>query len=476
MTTMESLHFFKAEIVLLLGACITLFTDSQKGGRLLPTSTALITLAASAALAWSEPVMETVHLFQGFLTLDGLSRYIRILILLATAAVVLLSTVRGVLGLSLFAESVTLLLFLCFGLILMAASSHFLMLFLAVEMVSLLSYLMAGFTSRSMRSREASLKYLLFGSFCSAFMLYGISLLFGLAGSLEFSAVQAAAALEENRPVLLCAFLFVLAGAGFKISMFPFHFWAPDVYEAAPAPAAAYFTVAPKAAGFALLIRLLAEVFPPLADLWSGLLGTLCLLTMTAGNILALSQTRVRRLIAYSSIAQAGYLLIGVCLFSKEGLQAVLVYLAGYGIANLGVFTALIALSSRGTQDHLDDLAGMAWRKPFASASLSVFLLSLAGLPPLAGFIGKFLLFTAALKEGEILLFLAAVMNSVIGAFFYFKIIRTLYFSESLEALAPPPSATPMPVRVLLFLFLAGTLVIGLFPSPLLDAAANIFF
>lgn len=472
MSTLQSLTYFKAELVLLLGACVTLFMESPRMGKILPAAAALATLSAAGMLCLTGP-QESVLLFQNFYTLDGFTRFFRIFMIASTAAAVLMALSSKALSVNLFAEYLTLLLFLCFGLILMTASSNLLTLFLAVELVSILSYLLAGFSYRDIRSKEASLKYLLFGSFCSAVMLYGISLLFGLSGSLDFPEVQKAIAFEANRNTAVAALIFVLTGIGFKISMAPFHFWAPDVYEGSPAPIAAFFTVAPKAAGLALLIRTLTSLFPALSETASQILYALCILTMSTGNILALAQTKVKRLLAYSSIAQAGYLLMGAVLLTEQGLRAVLVYLTVYAFANLGAFTALMALSERGTNDHIDDLSGGAKRKPFTAACFSIFLLSLAGLPPLAGFVGKFELFSAALREGALALFFAALVNSMLGAFYYLKIIKALYFSDGLSDERRP--ASDLAARTALFILLAGTLVLGVFPSLILKGAGQIF-
>ncbi|MBU3758529.1 MAG: NADH-quinone oxidoreductase subunit N [Candidatus Omnitrophica bacterium] len=471
MSTLQSLAHFKTEIILLIGAFITLFSDSPKGSRFLAGTAALLTLTLAGVAAFTEASQQSLQLFGGFFTLDGATRFFRFGMILAAAASVLLGMTRGAIALSFFAESTALMLFLTFGLIVLCASGHFLTLLLAVEMVSLLSYLMTGFSPQNTRAREAALKYLLLGSFCSAFMLYGISLLFGLTGSLDFDSVRAAVQDGGQRTAAAASLLFILTGAGFKLSLFPFHFWAPDVYEAAPSPVAAYLTVAPKAAACAILIRLFSEVFPSMQTFGAEVLQTLCILTLLAASLLALAQTRVRRLIAYSSMAQAGYLLMGLSLFSREGLQAAFFYLAAYGAANLGVFAALTALSQRGTQDHLEDLTGAAWRNPFAAGCLTVFLLSLAGLPPLAGFLGKFWIFAAALKEGEVFLVVTAALTSMIGIFYYFKILRTLYFSDPLIALCAAP--TPLPLRILLILLASAVTAAGLFPSWLLRAAES---
>ncbi len=472
MNTLQSLAYFKSELVLIIGACLTLFSDLTGLGKKAAISAALATLAVSLFFALPSQT-ESLSLFQGFYQVDGITVFFRVFILLVTAVVVLMSVSYSPLVLSLFSEYLSLLLFTAFGLMLMAGSSHILTLFLAVEFVSLISYLLTGFSKKNLRSSEAALKYLLFGSFCSALMLYGLSLLFGLSGSLEFSAAKQALMDPQNRQVGIAALFLVLTGLGFKISMAPFHFWAPDVYDGAPTPASAFFTVAPKAVGFALLIRVMISIFGPLSGTWLQAFYGFAILTMTLGNLAASAQTTLKRLLAYSSIAHAGYMLIGLAVFTERGLQAVFIYLIVYAISNLGAFTALMTAGGPEGHDSLGTFSGLAKRSPFTAACFTMFLLSLAGIPPLAGFMGKFGVFAAALDAGYITLALAAGINSLIAAFYYLKIIRVIYFNSGFSG--APALHLSFSSKAVLFVLLAGTVVLGIFPSFLFRVTSGLF-
>lgn len=472
MTTLQSLPFFKSELALIFGACLTLFSDLTGLGKKSSITMALLTIAVSTILALPFPD-HPLTLFQGFYLVDGITFFFRFFILLITGTVILMSAGYLPLGVSLFSEYLSLLLFIAFGLMLMAGSAHILTLFLAVEFVSLLSYLLTGFSKKNLRSSEAALKYLLFGSFCSAIMLYGLSLLFGLSGSLEFSAVKQALLDPQNRQVGTAALFLVLTGLGFKISMAPFHFWAPDVYDGAPTPVAAFFTVAPKALGFALLIRVLIFVFAPLSSVWLPAFYGFAIITMTVGNLSAAAQTNMKRLLAYSSIAHAGYLLMGLAVFTERGLQAVFVYLIVYAISNLGLFTALMATAGPEGHDSFEAFSGLAKRSPFTAACFTVFLLSLAGIPPLAGFMGKFGLFAAVMDSGYIVLALTAGINSLIAAFYYLKIIRIMYFKSGFPG--APALRLSFSAKALLFVLFSSTVGLGIFPSLLFSLTSRLF-
>ena len=350
------------------------------------------------------------------------------------------------------------------GLILMASAVNLLMIQLAVEFVSLTSYLLVGFLKKDARAKEAAVKYLLFGSMASGIMLYGMSLVFGATGSLDLDVIQKT--LANASPFLnlsLVSVLLFLLGLGFKISMAPFHMWAPDVYEAAPTPVTAFLTVGPKALGFALLIRILSTAFSWIEWKWSFLIMALSILTMTIGNVVAISQTNIKRLLAYSSIAQAGYILMGLAVFNQTGLTGILIYLLAYAFTNLGAFAVVIAVSNHFQNDDLASYAGLAKRSPFLAACLTLFFLSLAGIPPLGGFIGKFFVFSSAIEEGFITLAVAAALNSAVAAFYYFKVVRMMYL---VPAASDEPVPSPAPLTLALCLMLAGVFAIGLAPAP----------
>jgi proton-translocating NADH-quinone oxidoreductase chain N len=360
---------------------------------------------------------------------------------------------------------------------LMASSASLLMIYLSIEFLSYTSYLLTGFLREDKKSNEAALKYFLYGAITSAVMLYGLSLLYGVSGSLnltEIATALTATADASVRNLALISLALVLAGFGFKISLVPFHQWAPDAYEGAPTPVTAFLSVGPKAAGFALLIRLVLTALPAFEPSWTVLLGVISIATMTLGNLIAIQQTNVKRLLAYSSIAQAGYMLIGLVGINLTGaspftgLNGVLIYLGAYLFTNLGAFICVIAIENATGAVEISQYAGLIKRAPFISAMLVVFFLSLAGIPPTVGFVGKFFVFGAALRQGFLLLAAIGVVNSVISVFYYFNVVRAVFFMESKDT-------SPVSISFLTGVSLAicGLLVFGLalYPQPIIDLA-----
>ena len=461
MDAAESLKLFLPETLLLAGAFLVLFLDffiqNKRTLGLIP----LGVLGLVAFLAKEIP-SSPQSLFFGFFELDTFTYFFRMAALGIVAVTLLASLAYKPLPQNYGGEYYALFLFMAFGLILMAASANLLMIFLSVEFVSILSYLLVGFLKKDARSKEAAIKYLLFGSVASAVMLYGMSLLYGVSGSLNLAQIAGPAGDPSFFMPTLFAAIFFLVGLGFKISMAPFHMWAPDVYEGAPTPVTAFLTVGPKALGFAVLIRVLTVVFPGMWPEWSRIMMVLSILTMTIGNVAAISQTNSKRLLAYSSIAQAGYILMGLVVFTDTGLTAVLIYLLAYAFTNLGAFAVVITASGVFGNDEIDSYAGLAKRSPFLAASLTIFLLSLAGIPPFAGFIGKFYVFLSAIEAGFITLAIAAALNSAVAAFYYFRVVRVMYLTPSASS---EPMTRTFSLNFALFLMLAGTLILGLMPS-----------
>jgi NADH-quinone oxidoreductase subunit N len=351
---------------------------------------------------------------------------------------------------------------------LMAEANHLLMAYLAMELVSLSSYVLVGFLNDS-RSSEASLKYLLFGALSSGIMLFGMSLLFGLTGgSLRFPdiLVHLTVGGDAGRQLLLMAVALMLVGLAFKVSMVPFHMWTPDAYEGAPIAVAALLSVGPKAAALALLLRLTEALRPAWPDL-APLAVALAIVTMTFGNVVALAQTNVKRLLAYSTIGQVGYLLIGFAANSRPGHEALLLYLVAYLFMNLGAFACVLAVVNDGGSESVEAFRGLSRRSPGLAALFTIFLLSLAGIPPLLGFFGKFLLFGSALEANLPSLALAGVVNSAIALYYYVNLVRLMYFvaPERTGPLRPGPAlATALAVCA------AGTVGLGIFPAQLLAA------
>ncbi len=460
MNALESLKYFIPELVLLGGAfaviALDFFVKNKKAVGLLSLSVILLTI-----FLYQKP-SGPLPLFFGAFYLDGFAHIFRYFALGAIAITLLLSLGYSPLRNKFEGEFYGLFLFMAFALTLVAAANDLLMVFLAVEFVSLLSYILTGFLKKDAKSKEAAIKYLLFGSVCSGIMLYGMSLVYGASGSLGLKAIGNALLSAPLKPLATVAVLFFFAGLGFKISMAPFHLWAPDVYEGAPTPVTAFLTVAPKAVGFAVLMRVLATAFGAHSAVWSFLLTVLSILTMTLGNITAISQTNIKRFLAYSSIAQAGYILMGLAVFNLLGKEAILIYLLAYLFTNLGAFAVVLLVSEQTGNDELSSYAGLSERSPAAAALLTIFLLSLAGLPPFAGFIGKYYVFAAALDGKFITLAIAAAVNSVIAAYYYFRIVRLMYLTP---ASGPALSAPPRSLAITLWLMFAAVLAIGIFPS-----------
>ena len=423
----------------------------------------LALLAAAVGLLWAPA--DGGDAFFGLIRLDALSGVGRWLAFWATALTLVLVSGSPEVESRWTDECAGLILFVGAGLMLMAEASHLLMAVVAMELVSLSGYCLVGL-GRDARSSEAALKYLLFGALSSGLMLFGLSLLYGLTGALEFGALRVAleAAAPSAQPLLMTATALVLAGLAFKVSMVPFHMWTPDVYEGAPLPVTALLSVGPKAAGLLLLLRLIRALGPAWTLLQPALL-VLTMATMTLGNLAALSQTNIKRLLAYSTIAQAGYLFIGVIVPGPAGVASVLIYLAAYLVMNMGIFACAAAACRMARTESIEAFRGLAQRHPALALASAVCLLSLAGLPPLVGFIGKLLLFGAAIESGYVALAVVGAVNSAIALYYYVNLIRLMYLQAPTHVTSLRPS---LGVQTGVALCAAATLLLGLFPSELL--------
>ena len=364
-----------------------------------------------------------------------------------------------------------LILFATLGMMLMVSAVDLLILYIGLETMSISIYILAGFLKRERRSGEAALKYLLMGGFSSAVMLYGIVMLYGLTGTIGLREIASTLSADTvSNPALILGMVMLVAGFGFKIAAVPFHMYIPDVYEGAPTPVAALLAAASEIAGLAILLRVFLVAIPELQDRWTLLFYTLSLLTMTVGNVVAIAQSNIKRMLAYSSIAHIGYLLIGVVAGRELGISAILLYTLIYALMTLGVFAMVILLCVGEVKgERIDDFTGLAQRSPMAAAAMLIFLLSLAGVPPTAGFVGKLYLFGAAIEQGYIWLAVIAVINSAISVFYYMKVVVAMYMRD-----LPPQGLTlsaSRPLRVALFVTLIGTLAIGIYPGPFLELA-----
>jgi len=466
-----------AQILLIGGGMLIMllepFTAPEHKSRLGQVAVVSTALAAySLKFQWSSHARS---LFSGMLIVDNFSIFFQWLFLVITGISVIValrfnereSTSRG--------EYYALLLFACSGMSLMAASGDLILTFLGLEVLSIATYILAGFKRNDPRSNEASLKYFLLGSFATAFLLYGIALIYGSTGSTNYQVIRELASLQGPPQVTVVVGLgLLLVGFGFKVALVPFHAWAPDVYEGAPTPVTAFMTVGPKAAGFAALVRILVQALPALgADYWTVMLWVSAILTMTLGNIVALRQTNIKRMLAYSSIAHAGYILIGIVANSSAGFGAVLFYLVAYTVMNLGALTIVLALSGKGDNKvNIQDYTGLGRKAPLLAAFLSLFLISLAGIPLTGGFIGKFYLFSAAIQKGYVGLAIVGVLNSLVSVYYYFYVIVVMYMKEPAPG-QPDPDPVSAPVLAIIAIAAVWIVWLGVYPAQILNLAGN---
>jgi NADH-quinone oxidoreductase subunit N len=369
-------------------------------------------------------------------------------------------------------EYYTLILFATAGMGVLASANELITAFIGLEMSSISSYILAGFRRNALKSNESSLKYFILGSFATAFFLYGIAMVYGSTGTTRLDAIAAAlAAGRGTGPWLVLGIAMLLVGLGFKVVAVPFQIYVPDVYEGAPTPVTAMLASGPKAAAFAIMIRIFFLAFSSVSNVWFWAIWAMAALTMCVGNFAALVQTNVKRMLAYSSIAHAGYILVAFAASTEIGIAAILFYLAAYALMKLGAFTAVAQLGGTGEKRlEIKDYAGLSVEQPWMAACFSIFLLSLMGLPATAGFLAKFYAFKAALDSRLIWLVVIAAINSVVSAYYYLRVMVVMYFNE------PEKEFSPLPVRpavaFVLFLTAAGTIYLGLFPTRVMEFAA----
>lgn len=408
--------------------------------------------------------------FSGLYTADRYALFFKV-VFLAAAVLTLLMAVdyleeeRTAAG-----EFDAILLFSTVGMLLMASASDLLSLFVALETMSVSLYILVGFLKREQKSSEAALKYLLMGGFSTGVILYGMVLLYGVAGSTNLKEIARVAAEQARNPALLLGMALLAAGFGFKIAAVPFHMYVPDVYEGAPHPVTAFLAGASEIAGLAVLLRVFLQAIPAFQVNWTLLFWVLSVLTMTVGNVIALSQRNIKRMLAYSSIAHVGYMLIGLVAGGTLGVSAALLYGLVYSLMTLGAF-AMVILLCRGTVkgDQIDDFSGLAQKSPLAAAAMLVFLLSLTGVPPTGGFIGKLYLFGAAIEARYVWLAVIAVVNSAISLYYYMQVAMVMYMRDlPAGGMELQESGS---LRAALALALIGTLIIGIYPGPFLEFA-----
>lgn len=372
-------------------------------------------------------------------------------------------------------EYFALLLLSMVGMMFLASAGELITLYVALELTTISLYVLAAYLKNESRSSEAGLKYLILGGISSALLLYGISLIFGLTGTtflkdIKMTLITTFLTYQKIGPALILSLIFLIAGFGFKLALVPFHMWVPDVYEGAPTPITAFLSVASKAAGLAAFIRVFFRSFLIFQIDWVLLIAVLAALAMIIGNIIALLQTNIKRMLAYSSIAQIGYILLGVVAATSRGVASVSFYLFVYLFANMGAFISAITFSNTTGSDEIKDYAGLSRRSPALAAMMAVFMLSLVGIPPLAGFTGKYYLFSAAIEQKYIWLVVIAILTSVISLYYYVGVIKQMYFQTST---ADKPIAIPMALKVSLIISVIGVLLFGVYPNIFLNFAAQ---
>ncbi len=476
MTELANIGAIFPEIVIVVGAMAVLmigaFRPRRGDGAPQGVSSLLagLILAAAGGLVLVQPAVD-VLLFDGTLVVDNLARFMKVLIFAGSIAGLLLSYdfLRDK-GLAKF-EYPVLILIATAGMSLMVSANDLVVLYLAVELQSLALYVLAAFHRDNLRSSEAGLKYFVLGALSSGMLLYGASLIYGFTGSTAFAEIAKVPAMKDGvlNIGLVFGLVFLLVGLVFKVSAVPFHMWTPDVYEGAPTPVTAFFAAAPKLAAMALLMRVLGGAVPGLSDQWQQIIIFVAIASMVLGAFAAIGQNNIKRLMAYSSIGHVGFALVGLAANTQAGVQATLIYLAIYLAMTLGAFACILAMRR---QDHMveeiDELAGLAQNNLLVAVVLGVLMLSLAGLPPFAGFVAKLYVFSAAIEQGLYPLAIIGVLASVVGAYYYLRIVKVMFFDEPKEKFSRVYS------RLGLVMAASIVVVIGLMivPSPLVDASA----
>jgi NADH-quinone oxidoreductase subunit N len=414
--------------------------------------------------------------FGGMYLMDGLALFFKRFFLMAALAVLVITAEfadRIAAGIS---ECCALILFALAGMMFAASANDFSLLFVSVELITVTFYVLTSFQRNRLRSLEAGVKYLILGALSSAFMVYGIALVYGTSGRMNFEAIAAMSGTLEGNRIFLLGILLVLVGLGFKISAFPVQMWTPDVYEGAPLPTTAFLAVGSKAAGFALVLRVLFTAVPSVVSHWRVLLIVISVVTILYGNLCAIPQRNLKRLLGYSSIANAGYLLMGIAAMSDSGRSAILYYLGGYLFALLGAFMVICLVTRNADGEDISVLAGLNQRSPFLAAALTLSMVSLAGIPPMAGFFGKFLLLKALVENGPAhhayyWLTAAAIFGVVVSIYYYFGVVQAIYWSK--DAPRQPVIPVALPARLTLYACIAGMLYLGIFPNAVVSASTS---
>ena len=457
------------EIAVVVGACVllilSLFVDAGRRQILAWNAVAVILVAAAGTWALAGPAQTA---YGGMFVIDGFATFFKGLFYLAGALTILLS--RTYIGIEDIerGEYYVLLLFALAGMMIMASGLDLLTIYVGLELMALSTYVLTGFMRQEPRSNEAALKYVILGAVSSGVFLYGVSLVYGFTGTTQLT--ELAQRLEGGDPLLALGAVFLVTGLVFKVGAVPFHMWVPDVYEGAPTTITAFMSVGPKAAGFAVLLRVFLGSFDTVPEV-TPIIAGIAVLTMALGSFVALVQTNIKRMLAYSSIAHAGFALLGLVAGGKDGMASVLLYLVIYTFMNLGIFAAVVMMRNGDfSGEEIEDYAGFAKIRPGLAVLMLLFLFSLAGIPPTAGFFAKFYVLVALVDKGFVELAVIAVLLSAVAAYFYIRIVMLMYMREGAREF--DPALTPS-VRVVLAIAAIGTVGIGILPAWFLDLAQH---
>ena len=493
MNNLQSISYFYPELILtlvILGAIIyDLFIDkslSVRVGWVIITGLIFVGLAI-----YFQKDLRITTLFSDSIVLDPFASFFKLVVILATVLVTIVSMSSGELDQYRKGEYFVLLGIITFGLFLMVSSIDLIMIYISIEIVSIMSFVLAGYLKKKARSNEAALKYVVYGGFSSGIMLFGLSYIFGLTGSTNIFEIQKAISQLDSlsSTALTLSTIMSLAGFGYKISAVPFHFWTPDVYEGSPLSITAYLSVAPKAAAFALMIRFFNQAFADggamngidgisLTQLpWPEMMSILSVATMTLGNVVALQQQSIKRMLAYSSIAHAGYMLLAMPVMSGDSIYAIMIYLVMYLFMNLGAFFVVIIVKNKTNGESFDDYKGLGWEMPIVGAAMTLFMVSLTGLPPTAGFIGKFYIFASLINGGSAFYWLVVIggINSVVSLYYYLKVVKVMYFDGERNDKISFPSRT---LSFTLIVTAIPSLIFGIYWNPVASWIQNslVFF
>lgn len=408
--------------------------------------------------------LKSGELFGGMFVIDRLAIFSKQLLLAITILVVLSSLDYVKKFSSHQGEFYCLLVFATLGMLFMTSCAEFITIFISLELASLSCIILVGYLKKDPKSCEAGVKYLLFGVLSSAVLLYGMSFMYGITGTTFLKDMV----IDSTSPIVLLCIILLIAGFGFKIASVPFHMWVPDTYEGAPTPITTYLATASKVAGFVVLLRIFLVCFVNVAIDWVVLVAVLSVLSMGLGNLCAIPQVNIKRMLAYSSIAHAGYILIGLVVMTYISIGSIILYLLVYSLASLGAFLVVIAFSNQTGSDTIEDYAGLSKRAPLLALAMLLSLVSMAGIPPLAGFMGKFYIFAGAIKEGLIWLPVAGVLFSVVSVYYYFGVVKAMYLKEPINS---TPIVTSKPLTIGIFISVISIIAIGIYPAPFLNCA-----